>query len=75
MSFLNGSTILGLCFGRFYSSLPGNSGAAKGVTFGIFGWLLMGFVFFPLVGLGLFAGKLDLGVWPAVFSLAMIFCL
>ena len=42
------------------------------MTFGIFGWLVMGFVFFPLVGLGPFAGKLDLGVWPAVFSLAMI---
>ena len=72
MSFLNGSTILGLCFGRIYAWLPGNSGAAKGATFGIFGWLAMGFVFFPLVGLGLFAGKLNLGVWPAVFSLAMM---
>lgn len=42
------------------------------MTFGVFGWLVMGFVFFPLVGLGPFAGKLDLGVWPAVFSLAML---
>ncbi len=72
LSFLNGSTILGLCFGRIYAWLPGNRGAAKGVTFGVFGWLVMGFVFFPLVGLGPFAGKLDLGVWPAVFSLAML---
>jgi hypothetical protein len=72
MSFLNGSTILGLCFGRFYSWLPGRSGAAKGVTFGIIGWAAMGFVFFPLLGLGLFAGKLDLGIWPALFSLAML---
>jgi hypothetical protein len=72
MSFLNGSTILGLCFGRFYSWLPGKRGAAKGATFGVFGWLAMGFVFFPLLGLGPFASKLDLGIWPAVFSLAML---
>ena len=72
LSFLNGSTILGLCFGWLYSWLPGKSGAAKGATFGVFGRLAMGVVFFPLVGLGPFAGKLDLGVWPAVFSLAML---
>jgi hypothetical protein len=29
-------------------------------------------VFFPLLGLGLFASKLDLGIWPALFSLAML---
>jgi uncharacterized BrkB/YihY/UPF0761 family membrane protein len=56
LSFLNGSTILGLCFGWLYSWLPGKSGAAKGATFGVFGWLAMGVVFFPLVGLGPFAG-------------------
>ena len=72
MSFLNGSTILGFCFGRFYSWIPGNGGAAKGVTFGVFGWAVMGFVFFPLVGLGPFANELDLGIWPALFSLAML---
>ena len=27
---------------------------------------------FPVVGFGPFAGKLELGVWPAVFSLAML---
>jgi hypothetical protein len=32
----------------------------------------MGLVFFPLLGLGLFVSKLDLGIWPALFSLAMI---
>jgi hypothetical protein len=72
LSFLNGSTILGLCFGRIYAWLPGNSGAAKGATFGVFGWLVMGLVFFPLLGLGPFASKLDLGIWPALFSLAML---
>jgi hypothetical protein len=72
LSFLNGSTILGFCFGRIYTWLPGNSGAAKGVSFGIFGWIVMGLVFFPLLGLGLFATNLDLGIEPALFSLAML---
>jgi hypothetical protein len=72
LSFLNGSIILGFCFGRAYPWLPGHSGAAKGVTFGIFGWAVMGFVFFPLLGLGLFATGLDLGIGPALFSLAML---
>ncbi len=72
VSFLNGSIVLGFCFGRIYPWLPGNSGAAKGLTFGIFGWALMGFVFFPLLGLGIFATKLSLGIEPALFSLAMV---
>jgi hypothetical protein len=72
MSFLNGSTLLGFCFGWLYAWLPGNSGAAKGMTFGILGWAVMGLVFFPLLGLGLFVSKLDLGIWPALFSLVMI---
>ncbi|HMM89807.1 DUF6789 family protein [Bradyrhizobium sp.] len=72
LSFLNGSTILGFCFGRLYPWLPGNSGAAKGVTFGMFGWAAMGLIFFPLLGLGMFATKLDLGIQPALFSLTML---
>ena len=36
------------------------------------GWLAMGVVFFPLIGLGPFAIGLGLGVAPALFSLAMI---
>jgi hypothetical protein len=32
----------------------------------------MGLVFFPLLGLGLFATGIGLGVWPALFSLAML---
>lgn len=72
LSFLNGSTILGLGFGRVYSRLPGESGIVKGVVFGVVGWALMGFVFFPLLGLGLFAANLDNGIWPALFSLAML---
>jgi hypothetical protein len=72
LSFLNGSTVLGFCFGRFYSRLPGEGGMAKGVVFGVFGWAVMGLVFFPLLGLGPFAANLDLGIWPAMFSLAML---
>jgi hypothetical protein len=72
LSFLNGATVLGFCFGRIYAWLPGGNGATKGVTFGILGWAVMGLVFFPLLGLGLFASKLDLGIWPALFSLAML---
>jgi len=70
LSFLNGSTVLGFCFGRIYAWLPGNGGAAKGMTFGVLGWIVMGLVFFPLLGLGLFATKL--GIEPALFSLAML---
>jgi hypothetical protein len=72
LSFLNGATLLGFGFGRFYSHLPGQSGVVKGLTFGVAGWLAMGFLFFPLIGLGPFATGLGLGVEPALFSLAMI---
>lgn len=72
LSFLNGATILGFTFSRLYGHLPGRSGTAKGLGFGVAGWLAMGLVFFPLIGLGPFAGNLGLGVQPALFSLAMI---
>lgn len=72
LSFLNGATVLGFAFGRLYSYLPGRNGAAKGLAFGVAGWLVMGVVFFPLIGLGLFATGLKLGIAPALFSLAMI---
>lgn len=72
LSFLNGATVLGFAFGHFYPHLPGRSGIAKGLAFGIAGWLAMGLVFFPLIGLGLFATGLGSGVAPALFSLAMI---
>lgn len=72
LSFLNGATILGFAFGHLYSRLPGQSGLAKGLAFGVAGWLAMGLLFFPLIGLGPFATGLGLGVAPALFSLAMI---
>jgi hypothetical protein len=71
LSFLNGSTLVGFIFGRVYRMLPGRSGVIKGATFGLFGWALMGLVFFPLLGLGVFATGIALGIAPALFSLAM----
>ena len=33
---------------------------------------MMNLIFFPLLGLGLFATHLDLGIWPSLFSLGMM---
>ena len=55
LSFLNGAVVLGILFGRLYRLLPGRSGAAKGLVFGVFGWVVMGVAFFPMLGRGLFA--------------------
>jgi hypothetical protein len=49
LSFLNGAVVLGMLFGRIYRLLPGRSGAAKGLVFGVFGWLVMGVLFFPML--------------------------
>jgi hypothetical protein len=72
LSFLNGAVVLGILFGRIYRLLPGRSGAAKGFVFGVFGWLVMGVLFFPTLDRGLFATGAGLGVLPALFSLAML---
>lgn len=72
LSFFNGSTLAGFAFARLYGRLPGDSGAAKGFAAGVAGWLAMNLFFFPLLGMGLFAMQLGLGVWPALFSLAMM---
>jgi hypothetical protein len=42
------------------------------LSFGLIGWLLMGLVFYPVIGLGPFAVGVGLGVAPAVWSLGMI---
>jgi hypothetical protein len=72
VSFFNGSTAVGLAFGSLYRYLPGGCGASKGLVFGLCGWLIMNVLAFPLVGLGSFATATGLGLWPAVFSLAML---
>ena len=72
LSFANGAVVLGILFGRLYRRLPGRSGAAKGFVFGVFGWIVMGLLFFPMLGRGLFAVQAGLGVLPALFSLLML---
>lgn len=72
LSFVNGTLVIGLVFALVYPWLPGRSGMAKGLALGVIGWLLMGLVFFPLLGRGLFGSNAGLGLRPAVFSLAMV---
>jgi len=72
LSFVNGMAILGFLFGRINGLLPGRSGITKGVVFGLIGWVLMGLIFFPLIGLGAFAFRAGLGIAPALMSLAML---
>ena len=72
LSFANGMAILGFLFGRVNRLLPGRNGATKGVIFGLIGWVLMGLIFFPLIGLGPFASRAGLGIAPALLSLAML---
>jgi hypothetical protein len=72
LSFLNGMAILGFLFGRIKGLLPGRNGISKGVVFGFIGWVLMGTIFFPLIGLGPFALQAGEGIWPALQSLAMV---
>jgi hypothetical protein len=69
LSFLNGMTILGFLFGRLNRLLPGRTGAIKGLTFGLIGWVMMGLIFFPVIGLGPFAIGVGLGIAPAMLSL------
>ena len=72
LSFLNGMAILGFLFARINRLLPGRNGATKGLMFGLIGWMFMGLIFFPLIGLGPFATGIGLGIGPALLSLAMV---
>lgn len=72
LSYVNGSTLAGFAFANLYRHLPGISGPGKGFVAGMLGWVAMDVIFFPLLGLGLFAMRLGLGPWPALFSLAMM---
>ena len=65
-------TILGFLFARLNWLLPGRTGLSKGLTFGLIGWLFMGLIFFPLIGLGPFAFGVGLGIAPAMLSLGMV---
>ena len=72
LSFFNGAVLLGFLFGRLYRHLPGQAGAIKGIVFGGLSWLAMGLLVFPMLGEGLFASGLGLGIAPALFSLLML---
>jgi hypothetical protein len=72
LSFLNGFLVISLLFRLLYPRLPGSNGAIKGFVFGFLGWAIMGLIFFPLLGLGVFAINAGLGMSPALFSLAMV---
>jgi uncharacterized protein DUF6789 len=72
LSFLNGMALIGLLFGRIFQRLPGRGGAAKGLSFGVIGWLLLNLAFFPLIDLGPFAIRVGAGIGPALLSLGML---
>jgi len=72
LSYFNGSVVLGFLFGRVQRYLPARTGAGKGAIFGLGVWILMGLVFFPAIGKGLFAAQTPLGLAPTLFSLAMV---
>jgi len=72
LSFLNGMTILGFVFARINRLLPGKSGAVKGMTFGVIGWIFMGLIFFPMIGLGPFAIGVGSSLGPALLSFLML---
>ncbi|MCL8488587.1 MULTISPECIES: DUF6789 family protein [Bradyrhizobium] len=72
LSQLNGAFLIGLLFGYVFHRLPGRSGLAKGFLLGLAGWLLLGIVLFPAIGLGPFGISLGLGAGPGLFSLAMV---
>ena len=72
ISYLNGSTVVSFVYGQLHPHLPGSSGAVRGAVYGLACWVVMQLVFFPLVGVGLFAAGAGLGIRPALFSLLML---
>jgi uncharacterized membrane protein len=72
LSFVNGAMIWGFIFGRVYHFLPGRGPLPKGFVFALCAWAVMGLVFFPLVGQGIFAERLNLGPTPAALMLVML---
>lgn len=72
LTYFNGAVVLGVIYGRIRRVLPGGSGVANGVLFGLAMWCAMGLTFFPAIGMGLFATGTALGLKPALFALAMV---
>jgi hypothetical protein len=72
LSFFNGFVVISFVFRLVYRWLPGRNGAVKGFVYGFLGWAMMGLMFFPLLGLGVFALDAGLGIAPALFSFAMV---
>lgn len=72
LSFVNGALVWSLVFAQVYRVLPGRSPWLKGIFFAILAWLVMGLLFFPFVDRGIFAGKLGLGVAPAIVMLVAL---
>ncbi len=72
LSFVNGAVIWGFVFGRVYRFLPGRGPVLKGLVFALCAWAAMGLAFFPLVGQGVFAERLNLGAAPAALMLVML---
>ncbi len=72
IGFFNGAVVLGFVFSRSYKVLPGKGTLSKGGVFGVLAWAVMGSVFFPLIGEGLFAWDVGRGLLPALLSLAML---
>ncbi len=70
--FVNFAVIWSFVFGQLYRFLPGKGPLRKGVFFGVCAWAVMGFAFFPLVGRGIFAVGLGLGISPAILMLASL---
>ncbi len=71
--FISGALFVGFVFGKVYRQLPGSNFIDKGIFFGVFAWLAMGLGFFPLIGDGVFAVGLGLGVKPAMLMFVMLF--
>ena len=72
LTMINGSIVLGFLFAKIYRHLPGRHGYSKGFAFGVLGWAVMGLLFFPFLGYGVFASRIGMDLEPALFSLLMI---
>lgn len=77
LSLLTGALIWSAIFSWAYEVIPGQTPLTKGFAVGLFAWLVTGCVIFPLMGLGVFAQAVGLGVQPAVLMLVMLmsYCL